>query len=152
MCRNRGGPGPALRYHPDVVRETASPGGHAGGGGERRQAPAAPPHRRALDVLLLALALPLARRAQRVTDTPLDELVAELARRRRSAVVAPDRVALAAARATARWSRWFGGLDSCLTRSLVAGAMLAGRGGVALHIGFRPGQGERESGWLSSSN
>jgi hypothetical protein len=91
----------------------------------------------------MMLALPLARRAQRVTDTPLDELVVALARRRRTAGVAPDRIALAAARATARWARWFGGLDSCLTRSLVAGAMLAGRGGVALHIGFRPGQGEQ---------
>ena len=32
-----------------------------------------------------------------------------------------ERVARAAGRATARWARWFGGLDTCLTRSLVAG-------------------------------
>ena len=50
-----------------------------------------------------------------------------------------DRLALATARATARWARWFGGLDTCLIRSLVLGSMLADRQDVALVIGFRPG-------------
>ena len=44
----------------------------------------------------------------------------------------------AAQRACNRWARWFGGLDSCLTRSLVAGALLAGSHEVVLHVGFRP--------------
>ena len=44
----------------------------------------------------------------------------------------------AAQRACSRWARWFGGLDTCLTRSLVAGALLAGSHEVVLHVGFRP--------------
>ncbi len=44
----------------------------------------------------------------------------------------------AAQRACNRWARWFGGLDTCLTRSLVAGALLAGGHEVVLHVGFRP--------------
>jgi len=46
---------------------------------------------------------------------------------------------LAASRACARYGRWFGGLNSCLTRSLVAGALLCGAHDVMLHVGFRPG-------------
>jgi hypothetical protein len=52
------------------------------------------------------------------------------------------RVELAAVRAVARWRRWFGGVDTCLTRSLVLGSLLAGRGEVMLNIGFRPGEDE----------
>ena len=39
----------------------------------------------------------------------------------------------------ARRAQRFGGLDSCLTRSLVAGAMLSEAHDVVLHVGFRPG-------------
>jgi hypothetical protein len=90
------------------------------------------------DILLFLQALPLARRAQQVKSEPLKHVVVGMAGRR--GVAAPhsvDRVAQAAARATSRWSRWFGGLDSCLTRSLVLGAMLGDRGNVELNIGFR---------------
>jgi len=45
----------------------------------------------------------------------------------------------AAVRANHRWCHWFGGIDTCLTRSLVIGGMLAHRGGVVLSIGFGPG-------------
>ena len=41
-----------------------------------------------------------------------------------------------------RWRRWFGGVDTCLTRSLVLGGLLAGRGEVELNVGFRPGERE----------
>ena len=44
----------------------------------------------------------------------------------------------AAQRACNRWGRWFGGINTCLTRSLVAGALLAGGHEVVLHVGFRP--------------
>jgi hypothetical protein len=50
------------------------------------------------------------------------------------------RVELATARAVTRWRRWFGGIDSCLIRSLVLGGLLAGQGDVKLNIGFRPGE------------
>jgi hypothetical protein len=53
------------------------------------------------------------------------------------------RVELAAARAVTRWSRWCGGMNTCLIRSLVLGGLLArGRGEVMLNIGFRPGEHE----------
>jgi hypothetical protein len=101
------------------------------------------PPRSPLDLLLLLRALPLARQAQQVSDTPVPELVADMSAPRLSYRSSPERIALAAARATARWARWFGGIDTCLTRSLAAGAMLAGGGEVVLHVGFRPGQEER---------
>ena len=91
-----------------------------------------------VDILLFLRAIPLARRAQRVKSEPLNQAVIEMSRRNGVAVSHPiDRVAQAAARATSRWARWFGGLDSCLTRSLVLGAMLRDRGKVELNIGFR---------------
>jgi len=95
------------------------------------------------DLALFVWALPLARRAQKVQTQPIPQVVADMAGGgkggRRHDV---ERLALAAARATNRWSRWFGGLDTCLVRSLVVGAMLEGRGKIVLHIGFRPGETE----------
>ena len=91
-----------------------------------------------VDLLLFLKAIPLARRAQRVKSEPLNQVVIEMSRRNGVALTYPiERVAQAAARATTRWSRWFGGLDSCLTRSLVLGSMLCNRGNVELNIGFR---------------
>lgn len=92
--------------------------------------------------MLLVLAMPLAWRAQRVIDTPLRELVAGLPRPSGWPVRDPERIAIAAGRASGTWWRWFGGINSCLTRSLVAGAMLAALGDVVLHVGFRPGDGD----------
>jgi hypothetical protein len=96
-----------------------------------------------LDIMLLLCALPAARHAQRVADMPLPALVAAMAGGMPAPTADASRIALAAARATHRWARWFGGLDSCLTRSLATGAMLAGRAEVVLHVGFRPGEQQR---------
>ena len=91
-----------------------------------------------VDVILFLQAVSLARRAQMVKSCPLDQVVAGMTLRYGvSTSHSVDRVAQAAARATTRWSRWFGGLDSCLTRSLVLGSMLCNRGNVELNIGFR---------------
>lgn len=90
------------------------------------------------EVLLFARSLPLARVAQAVKTTPLPEVVERLGVRRGE--VSVDDAVRAAQRACGRWARWFGGLDSCLTRSLVAGALLAGDREVVLHVGFRPGE------------
>jgi len=90
------------------------------------------------DVVLFLRALPLAWRAQRVRGTPLPEVVAAMGGmggREREAL----RAKVAAGRACLRYGQWFGGLDSCLTRSLVAGAMLSEAHDVVLHVGFRPG-------------
>jgi hypothetical protein len=132
----------------------------------------APRYRGAGDVLLFLAALPLARRAQRMTDTRLPDVVAAMAEGRVFSFwflvfssprppsgqdgqrgsrsiggggvgVDLERVARAAGRSTSRWARWFGGLDTCLTRSLVAGSLLAGRGEVVLQVGFRPGEAEQ---------
>jgi hypothetical protein len=90
------------------------------------------------DVTLFVAALPLARRAQAVRSRPLARVVASMARAR-GRTGDPRRAALAAARACGRYGRWFGGLNTCLTRSLVAGALLCGRHQVNLHVGFRSG-------------
>jgi len=92
------------------------------------------------DLLLFVKALGLARRAQRVSAEPINLVVENMSPHgggnRHHSV---DRLALATARATMRWARWFGGLDTCLIRSLVLGSMLADHQDVALVIGFKPG-------------
>jgi hypothetical protein len=94
------------------------------------------------DVVLFARAFRLAGRAQRIRTVPIVDVVEDVVRRggggRR---YPPDRVAVAAERATLRRRRWFDDLDTCLTRSLVLGGMLAGSGKVVLNIGFRPDDG-----------
>jgi hypothetical protein len=84
-------------------------------------------------------ALRLARLAQQVNRRPVEQLAVKMTRLRGlSGAISPDEAILAARRAC-RWrSRLAGGLDSCLTRSLVAGALLAHRPGLQLHFGFRP--------------
>lgn len=94
-----------------------------------------------LDFVLFLRALALARRAQDVRTTPIPEVVAGV--RRRSSSPYPQsaqRIDRATRRAMARYRLWFGGIDTCLTRSLVLGWMLKGRGEVSLNIGFRPGE------------
>ncbi len=88
------------------------------------------------EVVLFVRALPLARRAQAVKVEPLPKVVERIGARGRG--IAVDAAMRAAQRACNRWARWFGGLDTCLTRSLVAGALLAGSHEVVMHIGFRP--------------
>jgi hypothetical protein len=93
------------------------------------------------EVLLFLRAMPVAMAAQEVRERPLPRVLERVRRMAgRVAVAEPDEAVRAAQRACGRWARWFGGLDSCLTRSLVAGAMLAGRHEVVLHVGFRPTQ------------
>ena len=93
--------------------------------------------------MLFVRALVFARQAQRVVSEPIPDVVADIARRsggeHRFEI---RRLDLAATRAVSRWRRWFGGVDSCLTRSLVLGGLLAGRGAVSLNVGFRPGEEE----------
>lgn len=97
------------------------------------------------EVALFVKALPLAREAQRVCQDPIPQVVRSLAGRRRVPKrFSEDQLGLTAARATERWSRWFGGVDSCLVRSLVLAALLIGRGEVVVHIGFRPGESEAD--------
>lgn len=95
-----------------------------------------------VDLLLFVRALPLAKRAQRVRTVPIPVLVTDLHRHGAEfGGYSIDRLSLAAERATARWSAWFGGMNTCLVRSLVLGAMLGDRGDVVLNVGFRPGDG-----------
>lgn len=94
-----------------------------------------------VDIVLFLRALRLARRAQRVRRVPVPEVVKDIASRDGGGrAYSVRRLELAAVRAVSRWRRWFGGLDTCLIRSLVLGSMLAGRGEVMLNIGFRPGE------------
>jgi hypothetical protein len=97
-----------------------------------------------VDALLFVRAFRLAGRAQGIRKIPVSEVVAEIARRGGGGRGYPrDRVEVAVERATGGWRRWFAGLDTCLTRSLVLGGMLAGSGDVVLNIGFRPDGGGR---------
>jgi hypothetical protein len=96
-----------------------------------------------VDMALFLSALRLAWRAQRVRQVPVPDVVEAISLRGGGGWGFPvERLELAAARAVTRWRRWFGGIDTCLTRSLVLGGLLAGRGEVMLNIGFRPGEEE----------
>ena len=88
------------------------------------------------EIVLFVRALPVARVAQSVKVEPIPKVIERLGVRGRG--IAVDDAIRAAQRACGRWARWFGGLDTCLTRSLVAGALLAGSHEVVLHVGFRP--------------
>lgn len=93
-----------------------------------------------IDLFLFLTALGRARLAQRVSVEPITRVAEDMNRSGGgSRCYSADRLALATARATARWARWFGGLDTCLIRSLVLASMLADHQDVALVIGFRPG-------------
>ncbi len=92
----------------------------------------------AREVALFLHALRLSVKAQRVRRRPLDEVVhALVATRALPRAVGAGEAARAAGRACGRMARWARGLDSCLTRSLVAGALLADQPRVVLHVGFR---------------
>lgn len=93
----------------------------------------------AADILWFMRALPIARSAQAVRTEPLTDVIAKVGRRRSArGSVEIHQAVRAAQRACGKYARWFGGLDSCLTRSLVAGALLAEGHEVVLHVGFRP--------------
>ena len=96
-----------------------------------------------VDLALFLRALALARRAQLVRRLPVTEVVEVLSRLGGGGHDFPvRRLELAATRAVSRWCRWFGGIDTCLTRSLVLGGLLVDRGNVRLNFGFRPGEDE----------
>ena len=100
-----------------------------------------------LDLLLFALALPITWRARQIRSHSIEDVVADLSRwpgflKR----VDVGRAQCAAARACRILSRWTGTLDTCLTRSLVAGALLADQTGVELHVGFKVPEG-RDAGF-----
>ena len=83
-------------------------------------------------------ALRLTPKAQKVRSLPLTRVAGMMRPSGVGGVSDPMAAVRAAQRACGRWARWFGGLDTCLTRSLVAGALLAADHEVVLHVGFRP--------------
>jgi len=105
------------------------------------EACAGPKRRGVREVAMFLAALPLAIKAQRVRREPLPIVVEKLVSFRAVPdFKAPEPIVRAAARSCAKVRVWFGGLDTCLTRSLVAGRLLSGCGVVILHVGFRPGE------------
>ena len=95
------------------------------------------------DAALFLRALVMARKAQLIRRLPVPEVVEEISRLSGGGQGHRiQRLEAATARAIGRWRRWLGGVDTCLTRSLVLGGLLVGRGEVALNLGFRPGEEE----------
>ncbi|MFZ1639826.1 MAG: lasso peptide biosynthesis B2 protein [Candidatus Contendobacter sp.] len=92
------------------------------------------------DIFLFVNALRLAWIAQAIQSRPLSKVIARLEALRWLPRGADAEAARRATlRACGRLARWTGGLDTCLIRALVLGALLADREGVVLHLGFRPG-------------
>ena len=102
-------------------------------------------------MVLFARALWLCRLAQGAGGrAPVRELTESLASRRwLPHHAAPDAVQLATLRASSRGARWFGLRDTCLVRSLVAGALLSDHDDVLLHVGFARGQALEGHAWVS---
>jgi hypothetical protein len=104
---------------------------------------------------LFAHALRLGYQARRLRLQPVSEVAQRmLAFRGLPRQVPPAEAQRAAARACRRLERWLDGVDSCLTRSLVAGVLLADRAEVVLHVGFRsvrgsPGLSADGHAWLT---
>ena len=93
-------------------------------------------------VVLLVHALRLSWKAQRIRSSSLSLVVERLlATRFLPRAPGTEEASQAAGRACRLLSRFAGGVNTCLTRSLVTGTMLAERGGIVLHVGFRMGQG-----------
>jgi hypothetical protein len=102
------------------------------------------PHSRARRLAADALHAPTAllwmKRAQRIRDLNLTDLLAQWpSGPSRLEVEQASRVALGACR---RGERWFGFANTCLVRSLVLIGLLGRRDGLQLHIGFRSAAGE----------
>jgi hypothetical protein len=94
------------------------------------------------DLFLALAALRMARAAQLVKYRPIKDVMRVLVSTSGlPKCKKPRSAARAAARGGLRFDRWFGGLDTCLTRSLVAGAMLCRSHDVELHLGCRVSEG-----------
>jgi len=89
--------------------------------------------------LLLLRACRLALIAGRIRRRSVEEVADQMCRSRwLVSGIAPDQAHRAARLACRCVWLVLGGLNTCLTRSLVAGALLSDRPDVMLHIGFRP--------------
>jgi hypothetical protein len=94
--------------------------------------------KRPRDLLLFGQALRLCRLARGTgSQAPLPERIVALSSRRGLPTgVAPDAAQRATVRASTRAARWFGSRDTCLTRAVVAAALLSDHEDVLLHVGF----------------
>lgn len=95
-------------------------------------------------------ALRLALVAQGVRRHRVDEIIPRLLGTGYLPRTVDSRTATRVAWRTSRLLGLFGGLDSCLVRSLVLGTLLSDRPGVFIHLGFRPGEADTEGhAWVS---
>jgi Transglutaminase-like superfamily len=117
--------------------------------------PAAGRFRSPADVRWFLAALRRARLVRRRLEQPLPDTIAALAAMAPVRPPTPEVAWVAAVRASGRLRRLAGGPDTCLVRALIAGSLLAARGDVRLHLGFRPGEaGAAADGhaWLSGGD
>lgn len=88
--------------------------------------------------------------------TPIEEIIEILTARKRLPRNLDDQEAVRAATRAGRRLETFGQLNTCLIRSLVAGALLSDRDDLNLRLGVQPGEspGESISGhaWLTLGN
>ncbi len=92
------------------------------------------------DLRWFLAALRRARLVRRRLALPLPGTIAALAALAPTHPPSPAVAWVAALRASGRARQVAGGPDTCLVRALIAGSLLAARGDVRLHLGFRPGQ------------
>lgn len=97
-------------------------------------------HRTPADIRWFLAALRRARIVRRRLELPLSRTAAILAAQAPAHPPSPETAWVAAVRAARYVRRVAGGPDTCLVRALIAGSLLAARGGVRLHLGFRPGE------------
>lgn len=102
------------------------------------------PRLRPADLVVFAGALSLFRAADMVREKPITAVLPSMNRQRPAIRTEDvDRAVRASQRAGPRAARWFGTLDTCLTRTMVAAILLGNRSQTRLAIGFRPSLKER---------
>jgi hypothetical protein len=107
------------------------------------------------DVRWFLVAVRRAWLVRRRLDLPLRETIETLAALGPAKPPSPDVAWIAAVRAAGRVKRLAGAPDTCLVRALIAGSLLAARGDVRLHLGYRPGQPDRPvdgHAWLAGAD
>lgn len=97
------------------------------------------PRFRPADLVVFAGALSLFRTADMIRKKPITAVLPTMNRQRPAIRTGDvDRAVRASQRAGPRAARWFGTLDTCLTRTMVAATLLENRSQTRLAIGFRP--------------
>lgn len=107
-----------------------------------------------MPVKLTIIAILLALKVRKISHTPLDRLIIDLAATRGLPRASRITDAATATQIACRLVGRLGLLNTCITRSVVMGTLIADRPNVTIHIGFRPSESHQTEGhaWLTCND